>query len=158
MSARSTVYRIDNLVTGHFYIGCTTKSLERRLYNHFMHAKLGNCPLHRLMQTREYRRDEFVIEELEVVDFLIAKERESTYIREHIDDPLCLSKRVEGRTRCEKIELKRQYYLDNKDSYHLRYIQNRDKILTKKKFDYHLKKYCRIFGQSYGFEFQIKLT
>ena len=152
---RSTIYRIDNIVTGHYYFGCTTKTLEHRLYNHFMQAKKGNCPLHRLMKEREYRRDEFVIEKLEVVDFLVAKEVESSFIRDHVNDPLCLNKRVEGRTHREKIELKRQYYIDNKENYRERYMQNRESILAKKKKNYHFKKYCRIFNQTYGFEFQI---
>ena len=151
----STIYRIDNLATGHFYIGCTTKTIEKRLSKHFTQAKMGNCPLHRLMKERGYKRDEFKITELEVVDFIVAKERESAYIRQHIEDHLCLNKRIEDRSFHEKAERKKQYYLENKELYHQRYMQNRDKILTKRKRDYHLKKYCMILGKEFGFEIQI---
>ena len=152
---RSTIYRIDNSVTGHYYFGSTVKTIEQRLSKHFTQAKMGNCPLHRLIKKRDFKRDEFKITELEVVDFIDAKERESTYIRQHIRDPLCLNKRVEDRSYDEKTERKKQYYIDNKELYHQRYMQNREAILTKKKRDYHLKKYCTILGQEYGFEIQI---
>ena len=58
------IYRITNILNGHFYIGQTTKTLKERLNRHFYSAKYGSeTHLHRAM--RKYGFDSFIIEEIE---------------------------------------------------------------------------------------------
>jgi group I intron endonuclease len=72
----NSIYRITNKVNGKFYIGKTTKSVEQRFKTHIYKSKKQNTYLYRAM--RKYGVDQFVIEQLELVehqDLLNEKEK-----------------------------------------------------------------------------------
>jgi group I intron endonuclease len=59
------IYRITNTVTGHCYIGMTTKNIQLRLERHLYNAATGQTHLYRAM--RKYGYEKFKIELLEEV-------------------------------------------------------------------------------------------
>ena len=73
------IYRITNTVNGHFYIGKTTLSIEKRFKKHYYNHKTLNTHLYRAM--RKYGFDSFIIEELSS-NVKNLNEAESKYISE----------------------------------------------------------------------------
>lgn len=58
----ATIYKITNLVNSKFYVGFTTKPINRRLAGHLYESKLSNRPICRAI--RKYGIDSFKIEEI----------------------------------------------------------------------------------------------
>lgn len=74
MDNNMIVYKITNLLNSKIYIGCTTKDIHKRFYQHFAHRK-GNTVIGKAFI--KYGRDNFIIEELEKCD-----SRENMFDRE----------------------------------------------------------------------------
>ena len=61
------VYKVTNIITGDFYIGCTCQSLKARLRNHYSHSKAG-YPGRHMDAIRKYGWDNFKSEILDTAD------------------------------------------------------------------------------------------
>ena len=73
------IYLIENIKTGKYYIGITSKSLKERLQRHFRSSSYGsNVYLHKSM--KKYGFDNFIISLLEETDNW---NDEIRYIKEH---------------------------------------------------------------------------
>lgn len=67
------IYKIINLINGKFYVGKTTKTIEKRFQRHFYNHKTGNTYLYKSM--RKYGFDNFRIEIIEETAHLNEREK-----------------------------------------------------------------------------------
>ena len=146
LNDQSYIYKITHKPTNKFYIGSTT-NISTRLELHLSASKRSlNSPLHRLMNKYNCDKSQFEIKVLEKCDFILSKQIESHYIRENIDNDLCLNKRIENRTDEEKKIIRRQYY-----------IKNREKLIEYGKRRYQIGKFVNFFGHQCGFKIEVSI-
>ena len=110
------IYRL-NCSDGHYYIGSTTTSLNKRLSSHKSASKTNTMPVYTHIVELGWDNVEMVL----VEDYACntKKElnaREDFYIKKAKDDPKCLNARRSHLTKEEKVELSKQYYQENKVS------------------------------------------
>ena len=118
----SIVYKITNSVDDRLYIGSTTQSLNQRFSQHKKNATIEtrkgyNGALYVAM--RELGIDKFHIEVIETVE---CKDKDQLHQHEqkHIDEikPVFNYQRAHN-TEADKIETRKQYYINNKDKIHV---------------------------------------
>ena len=77
------IYKITNTINNKIYIGATTRSVEKRWYEHIRDSKkeiTKNRPFH--MAIREFGISNFKVEIIEEVDSLLMDKREEFWINE----------------------------------------------------------------------------
>lgn len=72
------IYKITNIITGDFYIGKTTKSIQERFKRHERNSKTGTTYLYRAF--RKYGISNFIIESIESTNKSSLNEREMYWI------------------------------------------------------------------------------
>jgi hypothetical protein len=139
----SKIYTIRSYQLDKYYIGSTTQSLHKRLYDHKRDYKLyQNQKYHYITSFELIKFEDCYIELLENFNCDNKEEltkREGEWIRANLND--ILNKKIEGRTvkqyRVDNADKLKQYYIDNADKmkqYKKQWqIDNADKIKQNKK-------------------------
>ena len=146
LNDKAYIYKITHKLSNQFYIGSTT-NIKTRLDLHLSESRrFLNSPLHRLMNKRNCEKSEFEIILLEKCDFTVSKVIESEYIRKNIDNELCLNKRIENRTDEEKKNMRRQYY-----------VKNKERLKEYSRRRYYISKFVNFFGHECGFRIEVSI-
>lgn len=118
-SKNGYIYSIES-PEGYFYIGSTINSLKCRLYEHIQHSKkYPDRKVYNYFNSINWK--DIKISEIESFTFTNRKEmieKENTYIKDNLLNPLCLNTNESILTRHELQLKQKEYRLENKEKIH----------------------------------------
>ena len=142
------IYRLQNTINNHFYIGSTCKTLTERLSKHKSQAKASPRPVHHCFNTVGWSNVEIILLENFPCQNKLELLKQERYWIEQLNPTLNID--VPSRTRAEWIEENKDYFVEYQKQYREHhkeelakqqkeyYDVNKDKLIQYQK-DYNIK-------------------